>query len=353
MRLLPRFSLLRAIIISVILVFVGVSARAQTTTQLPSDWTNALGSLADKIAAVTKRGESLSLEVKNISSLSAADVDALHDVLVTDLARRNRHITKESSADATLQVTFSESVDGYVWIAEIPDGVKENVVMVSVVAPNQKANGPEAPITLHRKLIWEQEARIVDFGILADGSSDGSTMLIILDAGKLSFYRSQDKDWKLAREITIEHTRPPQRDMRGRIEVQAGKAELPDAQCSGDFRYPESVTCTAVAVPADPEIPRQPIAVQGRDVEDYAILAPVCDDSTLTLVTGQGDWTEPDSIQAHVGKNPGNSASSKIQFLGPVLELWRNADGKSARAVSRNLKTGKYEASIVSVSCGD
>jgi hypothetical protein len=353
MRLLPRFSLLRASVISALLVFAGVSARAQTTAQFPSDWTNALGSLADKIAAVTKRSESLSLAVKNMSSLSAADVGGLHDVLVTDLARRNRRITKESLADATLQVTFSESADGYVWIAEILDGVKENVVMVSVTAPNQKTSGREAPLTLHRKLIWEQASRIVDFGILADSASDGISILIILDAGKLSFYKSPDKDWKLAREITIEHARPPRRDIRGRIDLQAGKARLPDAQCAGDFRHPESVTCTTVTALADPEIPRQSIAVQGRPVEDYAVLAPVCDDSPLTLVTGQGDWTEPDSIQAYLGGNPENSASSKIQFLGPVLELWRNADGKSARAVSRNLKTGTYEASIVSVSCGD
>jgi hypothetical protein len=353
MRLLSRFSLLCAIIISVILVFAGVSARAQTTAQLPSDWTNALGSLADKIAAVTKRGESLSLEVKNMSSLGAADVNGLHDVLVTDLSRRNRRITKESPADATLQVTFSESVGGYVWIAEILDGVKENVVMVSVTPPNQKASGPEASITLHRKLIWEQEARIVDFGILAEDSTGEASMLIILDAGKLSFYRLQDKDWKLAREITIEHPRPPQRDVRGRIDLQSGEAQLPDAECAGDFRHPESVICTIMAAPADPKVQRQPIAVQGRNVEDYAVLAPVCDDSPLTLVTGQGDWTEPDSIQAYVGKDPESSAGSKIQFLGPVLELRRSADGKSARAVSRNLQTGKYEASIVSVSCGD
>jgi hypothetical protein len=353
MRLLPRFSLLRASIISVLLVFGGVSARAQSTTQLPSDWINSLGSLADKIAAVTRRGESLSLEVKNMSSLSASDVDGLHAVLVTDLARRNRRVTKESPADATLQVTFSESAAGYVWIAEILDGVKENVVMVSILAPSQKASGREAPLTLRRKIVWEQEARIVDFGILAEGSSDGSSMLIILDAGKLSFYRSQDKDWRLAREITIEHARPPQRDIRGRLDLQGGKAQLPDEECSGDFRRPESVTCTTVTAPADPEIPRKPIAVQGRSVEDYAVLAPVCDNSPLTLVTGQGDWTVPDSMQAYVGKNPENSAGSKIQFLGPVLELWRNADGKSARAVSRNLKTGTYEASIVSVSCGD
>ena len=353
MRLLPRFSLLRASIISVILASASVSARAQTTAQLPPDRANALGSLADKIAAVTKRGESLTLEVKNMSSLSAADVDGLHDVLVTDLTRRNRRITKQSPADATLQVTFSESADGYVWVAEILEGAKENVVMVRVAAPNQKASGREAPITLHRKLIWEQEARIVDFGILAEDSTGEGSMLIILDAGKLSFYRSQDKDWKLAREITIEHPRPPQRDLHGRVDLQSGEAQLPDAECAGDFRHPESVICTTMEPPADPEVPRQPIAVQGRNVEDYAVLAPVCGASPLTLVTGPGDWTEPDSIQAYVGNDPEISASSKIQFLGPVLELRRNADGKTARAVSRNLKTGTYEASIVSVSCGD
>jgi len=353
MRLLPRFSLLRASIISVILVFAGVSAGAQTTTQLPSDWTNALGLLADKIAAVTKRGESLSLQVKNMSSLNAASVDGLQDALVTDLLRRNRRITKETPADATLQVTFSESANGYVWIAEILDGVKENVVMVSITEPSQKSSGREAPLTLYRKLIWEQQARIVDFGILADGPSGEASMLIILDAGKLSFYRSQDKDWKLAREITIEHPRPPQRDLHGRVDLQSGEAQLPDAECAGDFRHPESVICTTMEPPADPEVPRQPIAVQGRNVEDYAVLAPVCGASPLTLVTGPGDWTEPDSIQAYVGNDPEISASSKIQFLGPVLELRRNADGKTARAVSRNLKTGTYEASIVSVSCGD
>ena len=72
MRLLPRFSLPRAIIISMILVFAGVPARAQTATQLPLDWASALGSLADKITAVTKRGESLTLEVKNMKTQTVA-----------------------------------------------------------------------------------------------------------------------------------------------------------------------------------------------------------------------------------------------------------------------------------------
>lgn len=318
----------------------------------PSDWTNALGLLADKIAEVTKRGEGLSMEVKNISSLSAADVDGLRQLLVTDLSRRNRRVVTASSSDAALQVTFSESADGYVWIAQILGGDKENLAMVSVPAPNQKASSKEAPLTLHRKLIWEQDTKILDFGILRDPTAGEPSMLIVLDTDKLSFYSSEDRDWKLSRTVDLQHGRPVQRDVHGRLDLKASKVELPDAECTGDFQRPETVKCASITKTADTETPKQPIAIQGRSVEDYAVLAGTCGDDSLTLASGTGDWTEPDFIQAYEGRNL-SAASQQIPILGPVLELWGNDDGKSARVVSRNFKTGVYEASIVSVSCGD
>jgi hypothetical protein len=352
MQLLPRLLLRRAFILSFFLAFAAASSKGQAAAQFPADWTNALGSLADKIAAVTKRGEGLSLEAKNLSSLSAADVDSLRQLLVTDLSRRNRRIVTKSSADTALQVTFSESVDAYVWIAQILGGDKENVVMVSVAAPNQKTSAKEAPLTLHRKVIWEQDTKILDFGIVGESTAGGSSILIVLGTDKLSFYGSQDKDWKLARTVDLQHGRPAQRGVRGRLDLQASKAELPDAECTGDFRHPETVTCASIPTTADPESPRQPIAIQGWQAEDYAVLERNCDDDSLTLASGTGDWTEPDFIQAYGGTNL-SAASQPIQVPGPVLELCRNDDGKSARVVSRNLKTGVYEASIVSVSCDD
>jgi len=42
-----------------------------------------------------------------------------------------------------------------------------------------------------------------------------------------------------------------------------------------------------------------------------------------------------------------------LQVPGPVLTLWPANDGKSARVVTRNLETGDYEASIVTVACRD
>jgi len=349
MRLLPRFSLQRAIIISVILVFAGVSARAQTTTQLPSDWTNALGSLADKIAAVTKRGESLSLEAKNMSSLGAADVDALHDVLVTDLARRNRRITKESTADATLQVTFSEAVDGYLWIAEILDGAKENVVMVSAPrSATKKSSAKQPSITLLRKLVWEQDARILDFGLVPDAGAESSSILVILEPYKIAFYDHRTGEWRSNRQIDVPHPGSVQRNVLGRIDLRADTAALADAVCSGTFQRPETVRCESVPQVQHADL----VMMQGSIVGSYPPLTSACGGS-LTLSSGPGDWTEPDFVQAYADKNRQDAVGQPVQFPGPIFALWVEEDGKSARAVSRNLQTGKYEASIVSVSCSD
>jgi hypothetical protein len=352
MRLLPRLFLQRAFTLSLLLAFAAASSEGQAAVQFPSDWTNALGSLADKIAAVTKRGEGLSLEVKNISSLRAADGDGLQQLLVADLSRRNRRVVPESSADAALQVTFSESVDGYVWIAQILGGDKDHVVMVSVAAPNEKASTKAVPLTLHRKIIWEQDAKILDFGIVGESTAGGSLMLIVLGTDQLSFYSSEEKDWKLARTVDLQYGQPAQRDMRGRLDLQVGKAELPGGECSGDFQHPETVRCASIAATADPETRGQSVAIQGRSIGDYAVLPATCGDDSLTLASGTGDWTEADFIQAYEGRNL-SAASQQIQVPGPVLELRRDSDGRSARVVSRNLKTGVYEASIVSVSCDD
>ena len=71
-------------------------------------------------------------------------------------------------------------------------------------------------------------------------------------------------------------------------------------------------------------------------------------------MTGTGDWTQPDHIQIYEIK--GHQAvviGQPLEFSGPILALWPGDDGKSARVVSRNLRTGMYEASIVSVACSN
>jgi hypothetical protein len=88
--------------------------------------------------------------------------------------------------------------------------------------------------------------------------------------------------------------------------------------------------------------------------DDIAPITVTCGSGWHVLVTGTGDWTQPDEIQVYELKNHQAVASGPpLKFPGPILALWASEDGKTARVVSRNLQTGAYEASIVSVSCGD
>jgi hypothetical protein len=354
MRRLPRRFFLRAIITLALFAFVVWSSEAQSAAQIPAEWNKALESLADKIAAAAKPAKTFSLSVKNISSLSGTNGASLREELVADLATRKFRITEKRPADAQLQLTLSESADDYVWVAEIRRGDAREVVMISVARDVvEKPNSAGPSISLQRKTIWEQGEKILDFGLVPEAGTDGGSILVVLEPDKLSFYEYRSGEWQLTRGVAIGRARPVQRDARGRIDLPAGRAEVPDAECSGNFQHPETVTCSGAAAAHDAAFVTKPIFMQGRTVDNYVSLAPACGTGPLTLVTGSGDWTEPDFIQASGPKNQAEAVSEKVEFTGPILALWASEDGKSARAVSRNLQTGEYEASIVSVSCGD
>ncbi len=79
-----------------------------------------------------------------------------------------------------------------------------------------------------------------------------------------------------------------------------------------------------------------------------------CDPAWLLLVTGNGDWSVRDTVRIYeVSDHQVATVGQPLEFPGPILALWPSDDGKSARVVSRNLQAGMYEASIVSVSCGN
>ncbi|MHB8412297.1 MAG: hypothetical protein ACYDDI_10175 [Candidatus Acidiferrales bacterium] len=86
---------------------------------------------------------------------------------------------------------------------------------------------------------------------------------------------------------------------------------------------------------------------------DIAGMATNCGAGSQLLVTGAGDWTVPDTIQAF--EFPDRQpvvVSGTVNFSGPVTALWSAGDPSTAIAVSRNLKTGMYEAYSLTLSCG-
>jgi hypothetical protein len=350
MRRLPRLFFLRAIITLAFFAFTAWSSQAQSAAQIPPEWNKALDTLAEKIAATAKPARTFSLDVRNISSLNAGDVTGLRQTLVEDLTGLGFSMTQKLPGEAQLQLTLSESAEDYVWVAEIRHGEAREVVIVSAVRDLvEKAGARKASLTLQRKLVWEQDERILDFALVPDGNAAGASILVVLQPDKIAFYDHRAEAWHLNREIAIPHARPVQRNVGGRIDPQAGTATLVDGVCAGDFQRPETVTCKSV-----PSAPGADLAMmQGSIVESDAALASTCSGSPLMLSTGSGDWTVRDFIQAYEDKNQREAIAQPIQFPGPILALWPAEDGKTARLVSRNLQTGAYEASIVSVSCGD
>jgi hypothetical protein len=88
--------------------------------------------------------------------------------------------------------------------------------------------------------------------------------------------------------------------------------------------------------------------------DEISTVKPGCGGSWHVLVTGTGDWTQTDHVQLYeiIDDQP-VPIGQRLEFPGPILAMWSSDDKKSARVVSRNLQTGMYEASIVSVSCSD
>src|SRR6266404_2018546 len=125
---------------------------------LPTAWSDGVKALAAKIAAAVKPSRAISLDIKNISSLGAADVEVIRKALEAELQTQGLRI---GSGGTDVDVTLSENADGYVWVAEIRRGNDQRTVMVSV----KKGPAPNGTVTkvfvvLHRDLMWQQSQPI-------------------------------------------------------------------------------------------------------------------------------------------------------------------------------------------------
>jgi len=97
-----------------------------------------------------------------------------------------------------------------------------------------------------------------------------------------------------------------------------------------------------------------PAAIFSGWGDDIAMIKTACNREWQVLVTGTGDRTQPDHIQIYEIKDRrAMPVGQPLEFPGPILALWPSTDMRSARVVSRNLQTGMYEASIVSVTCSE
>ena len=380
---------------------------------MASDWTSAEQQLARKVAAATGPG-AVALDFINRSSLERAEFDDVRRGLTTQLASLGLRFVPPEQAAATIQISLSEDLQSYVWIAEIHQGNNENAVaMVSLPRPATSATPREtAALTLHRTLLWSQDERILDATVI-DGNPPH---LAILNADRLSLYLYRDGRWQEEQSLPIQHAHPWPRDLRGRLILRQDHlldAYLPGVFCTSNTTAPLALNCrdsddpwpignggvrlsaffassrnffTGVLAPgvgkqtsapafySAATLPREKYLLALFSTLDGQIhmLDGIADRATNKLgwgsdltsihtecgsgwqvLTTQAGAGPHDSIRAYEfpDREP-VSVSQPVDFNGIITALWAESNGNTAVAVSRNSETGKYEAYRLSIACG-
>lgn len=387
---------------------------AQTPNPLPVTWNEAVHSLAEKISADLAGSRSITVEVNNISTLSSANASAVQQTVAEELARRG--IRVELSAEAQVKLTLSEDSQGYVWVAEIRRGEEMHVAIVSAPKASSGGNGSAPAMNLHRTVLWAQADAMLDFAVTP--TFDGQhTMETVLIPDRVQLYQASSSGARTLQSTTPIARVQTSRDLRGEIlnnDPSQLRVIVGNTLCIGQAGSSQALTCAAqstagwlfpggletriepgrnffdgfagpgeTGLSASPQFYSAAVGAIGRGGperilteldgraplydnsatavatfdgwgDDLATIQTGCDNEWQVLVTGTGDWTEPDQIQIfEIRDHQANAVGQPLNFPGPILSLWPAADAKTARVVSRNLQTGMYEASIVSVTCGN
>lgn len=399
---------LNAAVLCLLVSFTSVSLAAQTADRLPASWNDAVRTLADKIFAALPAVHSIALDLNNISSLQAADAAEIRRSLEGELARRGIRAVAASSAEAQVKLTLSEGVEGYVWAAEVRHGDQLEMALVSAPRQSQSNSQTSAVMSVKRERIWAQAQPFLDFAV--DNVTSNELSSVFLEPGGLYGFQVTRSAMVGLGGGTFPHF-PPTRDPRGEIvsmDATTARAYVEGVNCSGSWGPAVRVDCDAKSPLLEGEYPFEagrnyfgafefagghgtnqkkfftvaidPTAssesryilaeLDGKSRlydsstsaaavfdgwgDDIATISAGCDGGWQVLATGASDWTQPDQIQIYeIRGNQPIPAGQALHFPGPILALWPAGDEKSARVVSRNLQTGMYEASIVTIVCGN
>ena len=382
-----------------ILVLVVVTACAQSYDQLAHG-------LAQKIAAGLKPREAASLSFHDMSTMNPSEVNAAHAALERELHALGVMLAAPSQGGIEVVVTLSESLEDSVWVAEIRRADGPETVME--VRPKPPAVTAAPPLMVEKKLLLETDQQILDLAPMA-------RELLVLDSEAVSVYENSASGWQRKLAVRLPTTRPMPRDLRGRLMVQgdAYQAYLPGLTCHGNAAGGLGISCRDESlwpVGAGPGMLGFAQFAASRNFFDGRIVAPngsqkslpvffsaasietrgdkmwafagmdtrthlynaalegaggwtgwgsdiagiesECGERSQILVTASGDGAATDSIAAYeiVGGSP-QPVGEAVSFPGPVTALWPAAERGVAFAVSRDLKSGRYAAFRLAITC--
>ncbi|HZZ41170.1 MAG TPA: hypothetical protein VFE06_18675 [Acidobacteriaceae bacterium] len=180
-------------------------------------WEQPASDLARQIAALTGPGPAR-LVMQNASTLPAGDLPVIRRLLDQDLRRLG--VLPGGKDSATLiRVTFSENLQGGLWVAEVQEGTETRVTMLAVPLAPAASSGNGGTITIRRTLLIAEDAPVLDAKIFVTG---GVQRLVVLEPERIVTYERNaaalgSGTWIQDQSFAVTHTRPYPRDLRGEL----------------------------------------------------------------------------------------------------------------------------------------
>ncbi len=219
-------------------------------TGLPSlsaaqEFEKPLHELTQKILAASGAKGSMSLEVRNNSSLGPREVASVRRALETEMRKAGVKLVAGAPADTAVRVTLAENVLGHLWIAEIQRGGEQRLAMISVARGGPGTQSAPAPaLVLRKQLVLQQGEPILDFAQLPL-APDGMPRLLVLEPERVALYRFGQSRWQFQEAVAIPHENSWPRDLRGRLMVDEDTfgIHLPGVACTGGLRRNLAMDC--------------------------------------------------------------------------------------------------------------
>lgn len=330
------------------------------------------------------------------SSLGTKEGIVARKALESELRSRGVRLAKNPQSGVAIRVTLSENLQHYVWIAEIQQAQTSSLLMTTQPRPQEPSQETTLRMAIQAKLLFEQNDPMLDLSWQNDE-------LLVLEPQRLVFYRRKNGLWELDSSTALKVSSPFPRDIRGKLsyEGDAIQVYLPGLSCSGTIRPSFTLNCSQEATPwpiglngltpkyqknyfilenLPPFFSAAAIADDGADLmaiagldgrtylfeksatqagvidswgSDIAGVDAGCGSRRQILTALANNAIERGAIQAfEIVHRKAVAVSAIFEFPGPVTALWPIPAQDAAIAVTRDLKTGKYAAFHLSISCG-
>ncbi|MGC1617257.1 MAG: hypothetical protein WA765_02090, partial [Candidatus Acidiferrum sp.] len=346
------------------------------------------------------RATTVTCDFRNLSTLRRAEFANLSAAFEEELQRRGVIILPADAA-VNLVVSVTQDPAEYIGVVQIQRKESTETVM-EAIGP---VNGPAAPepafsLALHREFLFSQDNPILD--VLFDANSK---LAFVLGIRELGTYELRDEHWVLTGAEPLPRHRAPKRSERGylTIGIESEAIVFPEEFCTmsllpgtkgwdcqknssgSGVRGISAETMagknlgawisgapleaggkTRIVVTGDDGLARlyedgaEPVAVFSNWGSEIASVYSGCGSGWQLLVTGKGDWTKHDEIQAiDLQERRAQSVSDPMEFPGPIVALQAPGErgapsatvNAQAVAVDRNLQTGRYDAYLLSIAC--